>query len=138
MAYNNFSDIKTILNNYVDEVADEIELVTSKIAEEGKNTLRSTTQPSQSSSGTATPYPRRSWNDYAKGWSVKKTKGRNYVTNTIHNKTNYQLTHLLENGHATRNGTTTRAFKHIEPVEKQCIESLEKQVKKIIEKGGKK
>lgn len=137
MAYDKLSDINVILNKYVDDVQVQIEEITDKISENGKKVLQNTKQPSASSLGTSTPYPRRSWNKYAKGWSVKKQKGKGYITHTIHNKNNYQLTHLLENGHATRNGTTTRAFKHIEPVEKQCVETLEKQIKKIIEKGGK-
>jgi hypothetical protein len=39
--------------------------------------------------------------DYEKGWRIKK-KGK--LKNVVHNKTDYQLTHLLEKGHAIKRG----------------------------------
>lgn len=39
---------------------------------------------------------------YASGWSHKPQKGGAYVlTDTVYNRTDYQLTHLLEKPHAT-------------------------------------
>lgn len=39
---------------------------------------------------------------YAKGWSHKVQKGGVYkLTDTVYNRTDYQLTHLLEKPHAT-------------------------------------
>lgn len=43
--------------------------------------------------------------DYAKSWAVKKTKETSSsLTLTVHSKNRYQLAHLLEYGHAKRNG----------------------------------
>lgn len=60
--------------------------------------------------------------DYAKGWRLKRERGRNGINDvTIHNATDWHLTHLLENGHVIRNakGTygRTNGKKHIKPVE---------------------
>ena len=61
--------------------------------------------------------------DYADGWNKKK-QGTKRI---IHNATEYRLTHLLEKGHATRDGGRTRAFPHIKPVENELeIEFVER------------
>lgn len=68
---------------------------------------------------------------YSKGWRLKKDKlGKNRYSIKIHNKTDYQLTHLLEFGHATRNGKRTKAQVHIRPVEKKYSEKFEQRLKK--------
>ena len=47
--------------------------------------------------------------DYAKSWAVKKTKETSSsLTLTVHSKNRYQLAHLLEYGHAKRNGGRDR------------------------------
>jgi hypothetical protein len=51
--------------------------------------------------------------DYRKGWRVKK-KGKRYI---VHNATDYQLTHLLEKGHAKRGGGRVNPQVHIAPAE---------------------
>ena len=42
---------------------------------------------------------------YLRGWSHKAAKGGAYkLSETVYNKTDYQLTHLLEKPHSTWNG----------------------------------
>lgn len=63
---------------------------------------------------------------YARSWKVTKTgKGL-----TIHNGKHYRLTHLLEYGHAKRNGGRTRAYTHIAPVANMVVKEFEEQVKR--------
>lgn len=54
--------------------------------------------------------------EYNKGWARKLTKKRLYATALIYNKEHGELTHLLEFGHALRNGGRARSFPHIAPV----------------------
>lgn len=79
--------------------------------------------------------PKGARKEYCKGWRLKKDKlGKNRYSIKIHNKTDYQLTHLLEFGHATRNGGRTRQQPHIRPVEEKYKKEFEKELKKKI--GG--
>lgn len=71
-----------------------------------------------------------SWDKYNKGWTVKKTKRDK--TATIHNATDYQLTHLLEKGHALKGGGRAQAFPHIAPVAEECEAKLVQNIQKWI------
>lgn len=75
--------------------------------------------------------------DYAKGWTSKNTyKGKYSKVNTIHNKTDYQLTHLLEYGHVKRNGGRVAAIPHIKPVETRAIENITRKVESAANGNG--
>lgn len=66
---------------------------------------------------------------YAKSWSTKKTKETSdSIEYTVHSKNRYQLTHLLENGHAKRGGGRVRAIPHIAPAEAKGSEQLVRDV----------
>ena len=71
---------------------------------------------------------------YAKGWGTKKQGDMDVV---VHNRTDYQLTHLLENGHVIRNkkGTygRTHGIKHIAPVEEWAADELPRRIMEGIE-----
>lgn len=70
---------------------------------------------------------------YKKSWTVKTTKeNSNSLELTVHSRNRYQLAHLLEFGHAKRNGGRTRAFPHIAPAEAKAAELLEKEVEKAL------
>ena len=69
---------------------------------------------------------------YAKSWRVKSTRETSTELQvTVYSPTRYMLAHLLEHGHALRNGGRVRAIPHIAPAE----ETAEKQMMADIEKG---
>nr|DAN12883.1 MAG TPA: putative tail component [Caudoviricetes sp.] len=73
---------------------------------------------------------------YAKSWTVKKTdESSTKLEVTVHSKNRYQLAHLLEHGHAKRNGGRTYAQPHIAPAEEVGIEQLEKDIERCIKDG---
>lgn len=111
-----------ILEEYSMEIQDEITKEAQRIALEAKKKLKSSS-------------PKRT-GKYSKGWSVKTTKGFGFVQCIVHNSTNYQLTHLLEKPHATRNGGITTPKVHIKPVEESSIKEYGNNANKIIENGG--
>ncbi|MCI0767868.1 HK97 gp10 family phage protein [Bacillus sp. TL12] len=65
---------------------------------------------------------------YRKGWRKKK-EGKKYI---IHNKTHYQLTHLLEKGHAKKGGGRVPAKVHIAPAEERAIADLLERVERAV------
>ena len=74
---------------------------------------------------------------YSKSWAVKKMRETSdSIQVVVHSKNRYQLTHLLEFGHAKRGGGRTRAFPHIEPAEKAGMEQLVKDIERDLKKGG--
>lgn len=62
---------------------------------------------------------------YAKSWTTKKTKENSHSLEiTVHSKNRYLLAHLLEKGHAKRNGGRVSGKPHIAPAEAHGEEML--------------
>lgn len=70
---------------------------------------------------------------YAKDWAAKKTyEDTRSKRKTVYNKKHYQLTHLLEFGHAKRNGGRVAAIPHIKAVEEKAAQEFEEAIKRGI------
>lgn len=103
--------MEELLNDYVEEVQQVLDESIEEVSQKAVEKLRSSS-------------PVGATGRYAKGWDVKKDgTGR-----VVYNKTDYQLTHLLENGHAIVNqyGKYGRVegVKHIKPVEDWAVSEL--------------
>lgn len=108
------AEINRTLRNYAHGVGEDIEKVAEKVAKEGARQLK-----------IRSPIGVR--HRYAKGWRAKKV-GNQWV---VHN-TEYQLTHLLEKGHAKVGGGRVPAQVHIRPVEEEMIEEFVQGVEEAI------
>lgn len=119
--------IMEYLEDYVEDIEEDVENTANTVVKEAKQELVQTSPKSGIARKTK----------YYKGWAIKnggRTRKKHYYGKTIWNKTNYQLTHLLEFGHATRNGGRTQAQPHIRKVEEkygtQFADLLEKKIRR--------
>lgn len=117
------AEIEKILTEYGEEVQENVDEATQRVAKAGAKAVRANANSTFDGTG-----------KYAKGWKSKFETGRLSSQGIIYNGDLPGLPHLLEHGHANRNGgrTPTPGRVHIEPVEQKIIEDFEKAVKKAI------
>ena len=73
---------------------------------------------------------------YAKSWTVRKTKESSTALEvTVYSPSRYMLAHLLEHGHAKRNGGRVRAIPHIAPAEAAGEEQLTQEIIRGLQNG---
>lgn len=115
------------LENYKEDIDEDVIETVDEVTKKARDELK---QISPRGKG------KRS-NPYYKGWSIKLSKRRTGVYHkVIWNKTNYQLTHLLESGHYSRNKKRwidpSPKGGHIRPIEeKYNVEFVDLLKKKI-------
>lgn len=127
MANSSIIDIQEILGEYSKSLDDALYEEAREIAKEGVKALKK-----------ASPINKKKTEHrgkYKKGWRMDITRGFGTVQAEIHNKTDYQLTHLLEKPHCKRNGDLTIPKVHIAPVEEMCIKEFEEKITRKIEVG---
>ena len=115
----NTESVAVQMKELLDEIDKEVQNSTKRnidrVSKEAVQKLRNTS-------------PRKT-GSYAKGWGTKKEGEMDVI---VHNRTDYQLTHLLENGHVIRNkkGTygRTSGTKHIAPVEEWAVDELPRRI----------
>lgn len=112
------------LSQYTDEVAIEVKQACKDVSKGMTENIR---RDSPKKTG-----------DYAKGWKAKiEFEDKNNIRITTYNATDYQLTHLLEFGHAKVNGGRVEGKPHIAPNEEKAKAELVKRIENAVsEKGG--
>lgn len=110
-------EILNQLQRYSGEIEEEIDKIAKEQAKELLQDLKKGNKPYEDRTG-----------DYSKGWRTKK-QGKTYVN---YNKTDYQLTHLLEKGHAKRGGGRVAARIHIAPAEDKAISEFLQKIERVI------
>ena len=114
-----FSDyVSKMLQEYGYEVVETMTETIQEVAKEGAKKIRTQSETPVGKGG------KRKHGKYAKGWTVKNDpNGRFTAGATIHGKDGtYQLAHLLEFGHAHRQGGRSKAITHISIAEQWTTE----------------
>lgn len=112
--------LANVVQQYASSVRQGIENALKGVGEEAKKKVKASS-------------PRRS-GKYSRGWRVDFQNDGEHIRCVVHQKNpTYRLTHLLEEGHKTRNGSRTKAQPHIRAVEEwaegAAIREIEKAVK---------
>lgn len=113
--------MQRIIDDYTVEVRRAVNNAQDKVAKEAAQKLRNTS-------------PKKT-GEYAKGWAVRRQKGRNGIVDVeVYNKRKPQVTHLLENGHQVINGKGEygryNGVKHIKPVEEWAQSELPAEIER--------
>lgn len=130
MAKGFVAELNDVLEDFYELVKDEFVAAENEVAEECVRQLK------------AVSWDTDTGKRYSATWTLKKAKGWGGFGNpvVVHNSKNYQLTHLLENGHAVVNakgntGKRAAAHKHIYPVYEWAQGELEREIRQRIERG---
>ncbi len=115
-------EIQKILDDYGDNLTEQTRQAVTKVAEIAKKEI-------QSGSPVRT-------SKYRSGWTVKTDATSRLRTETvIYNRSKYQLTHLLEKGHALRQGGRAPAYPHIRPAEEHAVKNMKEAIEQIAKNG---
>ena len=106
------------------------EIVTEAIEATAEDLAKELKRTSPKSSG------KRRSGKYSRGWKTKDTsvKKAGAVKGKIVYNKEYQLTHLLENGHRTRSGGTVPGRPHIRPAQAKAEKELITKIKEGIKR----
>lgn len=110
--------IKEILEEYADEINENVEEVTKKVVQEGAKAVRANARNT---------FKTHSDRPYAKSWKTEIETGRLSTTGVIYS-TKPGLPHLLEYGHAKRGGGRVPGRPHIAPAEEKLVEEFESKI----------
>ena len=111
--------VEKILQDYGDDITADLSEITERIGKEGVKMMRSS----------ASIFNRTG--KYKKSWKAKVEHGRLESVVVLYS-TIPGLPHLLEYGHAKRNGGRVEGKEHIKPVEEKLIEQFVQKVRAVI------
>ena len=111
------------LREYSDEVAEGIQEAAIETAKECVKEIKAKS-------------PKKT-GKYRRNWKYRIVyRSKNDIRIEVYNAKHYQLTHLLENGHAKRDGGRVAGHPHIGPAEKNAVKSMEGKAKVVIKNGA--
>lgn len=112
------ADIQAMLEEYGEDVTRLTKEAVTKTGKMGDEALKSNSLSKLGGTGR-----------YASGWRAQVEEDRMGAKVILYNSKLPGLPHLLEHGHATRNGTRNKgAREHIKPVEEKLEEALTREL----------
>ena len=113
-------DLQDFIARSLTEYAEDVKQIVNEAAKNvGEETVKELKKTSPKLTG-----------NYKKGWTKKvQSKGLGIKKVIVYNKNEPHLTHLLERGHAKRNGGRVAAKVHIEPAAAKAADNFEQTVR---------
>lgn len=115
------AEIAKGLREFSGEVVEKVDISSERVGKEAVKMLKQTS-------------PKRT-GKYAKSWRMATFASKGQPSKRVVHNTRWQLTHLLENGHAKVNGGRVEGIPHIRPAEEMVIKQFVAEVKEAIERG---
>lgn len=113
--------------NLADTIVSEMSSYNQQLTDAIKVEVRKTAKECAADIKKASP---KLTGDYRKGWSTKVVyESDEDIRARVYNRTDYQLAHLLEHGHAKIGGGRVEGRPHIRPAEEAAIRKLQGRVK---------
>ena len=119
------AQLETIMSEYDEDVQATIETCCKLAANKCRNDIRAA-----SPIGTGKDAGR-----YKRGWAVKKTDKGLLIGRVVYNKTDYQLTHLLEKSHVIKNQYGTYGRTNPQPHIAPAAEAAEKYFQELLKQN---
>ena len=119
--------MRTTVNNLADVIATELAAYSKEVTAGLKEDVKLTTQECRQEIQQNAPVHT---GKYRKGWIEKvEYESDHDIRTRVYNRTSYRLAHLLEHGHAKRNGGRVEGRPHIGPAERHAAGKLMGKVK---------
>jgi hypothetical protein len=119
--------LKVSLDSLDEEIKKELENFNVEVVRATNESIKEAAREATRTLKKGGPYKNRT-GKYARDWTTGQREKNKSVIEvqgyTVYNKKNYQLTHLLEHGHQSRNGGRVKEFAHIAPVNEQIGEMI--------------
>lgn len=119
--------MKVSLDSLDEEIKKELENFNVEVVRATNESIKEAAREATRTLKKGGPYKNRT-GKYARDWTTRQREKNKSVIEvqgyTVYNKKNYQLTHLLEHGHQSRNGGRVKEFAHIAPVNEQIGEMI--------------
>lgn len=119
--------MKVSLDSLDEEIKKELENFNAEVVRATNESIKEAAREAAKTLKKGGPYKNRT-GKYARDWTTgQREKSKSVIEvqgYTVYNKENYQLTHLLEHGHQSRNGGRVKEFAHIAPVNEQIGEMI--------------
>lgn len=120
------------IDGLADAVMKELRTYTSDVAKATKEAVKATGRAATREIKSTAP---KRTGKYAGSWRSKTVlETSDKLELVVHSPKKYMLAHLLEYGHAKRNGGRVRAMPHLAPAEEKAGEQLEKEIRKRVER----
>lgn len=121
------------IDDLADAIAEELRAYSDEVAEQLKADIKQVAKECVKDIKKNAP---KDTGTYKKGWKVKVAyENEDDIRVVIHNRKHYQLTHLLEHGHAKVGGGRVEGKTHIRPAEQRAEEKLLQRVRVNISGG---
>lgn len=118
--------------SWADDMMDALTEYTDEVMSDTKEIIEDEAKKLPKKIKADSPRSNKSGKHYANGWTVRNTSKSNLMPEyTVHNRLKPHLTHLLQNGHANRDGSRTEGVDHIDKNEDEAVERTIKRIEEV-------